>query len=111
MALKYVSLPLYNDPYYTYAVSLEGNSYVLEFTYNERMESYCFGLLDANQNPIVVGERLVPTYPMFREYALIDLSGWFWMEEISSIISEPYKKYPQNIDEYYNFYYVWDDGE
>ena len=111
MTLKYVSLPLFEDPHYTYAISLEDNSYVLEFKYNERMQSYCFGLLDADLNPIVIGERLVPTYPMFKDYALPNLSGWFWMEEISDIISEPYKIYPQNISQYYNFYYVWDEED
>lgn len=107
MALKYVSLPLFKDAFYTYPITLEGVSYILEFIYNDRMRSYCFSLYDADRNPIILGERLVPSYPMFREYALPNLTGWFWMEEISIIISEPYKQYPEDIDEYYNFYYVW----
>lgn len=108
MALNYVSLPLYPDSFYNYSVTLEGNSYIPEFTYSERMGLYTFSLYDAERNPLITGEALVPSYPMFREYALPDLSGWFWMEEISTIISEPYKTYPDKIDQYYLFYYVWE---
>lgn len=110
MALKYINLPLYPDTYYSYSIALEGNSYNLEFYYVERCESYFVSLFDENSNAIVLGERLVPNYPIFRDYALINLSGWIWMEEIAKIISEPYKVYPDKIDQYYLMYYIYDDG-
>ncbi|MNN55950.1 hypothetical protein D3C81_1708560 [compost metagenome] len=111
MTTKYISLPLFSDAFYTYSVALEGNSYNLEFTYNERMQLYSFSLYDADLNPIVLGEALVPSYPIFFEYALFPLTGYFWMEEKANILSEPYKVYPDKINEYYNMYYIFDDGE
>ena len=33
------------------------------------------------------------------------------MEEKANILSEPYKVYPDQIHQYYNLYYIFDDGE
>lgn len=111
MALQYVSLPLFPDPFYEYSISLQGVSLIFRFTYSDRSEAYFIDLLDQDNNPIVMGERLVPGYPLFKDYALFPLTGWIWMEEIAEIISEPYKVYPDKIDEYYLMWYVYDDGE
>lgn len=111
MADKYISLPLFSDADYEYSVALQGNSYVLRFIYNERMSLYTISLYDSDSNPIVVGEALVPNYPIFFEYAIFPLTGYFVMEEKALIESEPYKTYPDKIDEYYWLYYVFDDGE
>lgn len=110
MTLRYVNLPLFPDADYGYSIALEGNSYNLQFTYNERMELYTISLFDEDSNPIVLGEGLVPYYPIFRDYALLNLSGWIWLEEIADNISEAYKVYPDKLDEYYQMYYVYDDG-
>lgn len=107
MTDKYVSLPLFPDADYDYGIALQGNSYILRFIYNERMKLYTISLYDADNNPIVVGEALVPNYPIFFEYALYPLTGYFWMEEKANIVSQPYQTYPENIDEYYNLYYVY----
>lgn len=111
MALQYVSLPLFADPFYEYSIALQGQSLVFRFTYNDRIAGYSIDLLDQDNNPIVIGERLIPGYPIFKEYALFPLTGWVWMEEIAEIISEPYKAYPDKINEYYQMWYVYDDGE
>lgn len=111
MAEKYVALPLFSDAEYEYTVALQGDSYTLRFTYNERMKLYTISLLSADLVPIVMGEALVPSYPMFFEYALYPLTGYFYMYEKANIISEPYKVYPENINEYYELVYVYDDGE
>lgn len=110
MADKYVNLPLFSDADYEYAVALEGVSYVLRFIFNERMQLYTLNLYDANRNPIVLGEALVPSYPLFFDYALLPLSGYFYMEERANIISEAYKVYPDRVDLYYNFYYIYSTG-
>lgn len=109
MVDKYVNLPLFADADYEYSIALQEDSYVLRFIYNERMKLYTINLYDADSNPIIVGEALVPNYPIFFEYALYPLTGYFWMEEKATIISEPYKVYPDNINEYYNFFYIWSE--
>lgn len=108
MANNYLKLPLFSDADYNYSVNLQGNSYILDFKYNERAAMYFLSLYTADDVPIVEGHALVPTYPIFLDYSLFPLTGYFWMEEKAAIISEPYKAYPDKIDEYYNFYYRWD---
>lgn len=111
MAEKYVALPLFSDAEYEYTVALQGDSYTLRFTYNERMKLYTISLLSADLVPIVMGEALVPSYPMFFEYALYPLTGYFYMYEKANIISEPYKVYPENINEYYELVYIYESED
>lgn len=107
MTDHFVSLPLYNDPDYNYTVNLQGNSYTLDFKYNERVGLYYLSLYTADNIPVAVGVGLVPLYPIMQDLALNRLTGFFWMEEKANIISEPYKVYPDKINEYYNFYYLY----
>lgn len=107
MVDHYVSMPLFTDAYYTYSIPFQGSSYILEFIYNERSQLYFINLLDADNNPIVMGEALVPNYPVFLDYAIFPLTGFIWMEEKADIISEPYKTYPDSIDQYYNLFFIY----
>ncbi|WP_443698905.1 phage baseplate plug family protein [Pseudomonas sp.] len=107
MTIQYVALPLFPDASYTYPIALEGVSYNLEFLYNERASLYYISLYDSDSNPIVLGEALVPTYPIFKDYTIPGLNGFIWMEEIATLINEPYKLYPDSIDQYYNLYYIY----
>lgn len=109
MALKYVSLPLFADPFYGYSITLEDNSYNLEFLYNERMGLYVMSLFSANGMAIIRGQAVVPNYPMLGDYAIEGLSGFFWMEEIAEIEDQPYKKYPQHLHKYYRLFYIYED--
>lgn len=111
MANRYISLPLYEEPYFTYSFAAQGQSFVLEFVYNERAQLYYLNLLDDENNPIVQGQVLVPRYPLMEDYAIDPLTGYFQLEEKSDIVSEPYKTYPDKISQYYNFYYVYFEDE
>lgn len=107
MTDHYVAMSLFPDAYYTYSIPFQGDSYILEFIYNERAKLYFINLLDADNNPIVMGEALVPNYPIFLDYAIFPLTGFFWMEEKADNISEPYKTYPDSIDQYYNLFFIY----
>lgn len=107
MALVNINLPLYSDPYYSYAVSLQGTSYIVELIYNERCSLYFMNLLTADSVPILEGVGVVPSYPVALDYALFPLTGWFWLEPKEILLSEPYKAYPDKLDQYYNFYYSY----
>jgi hypothetical protein len=111
MAMVAVVLPLSDDPSYSYNVALEGNSYNLKFEYNERAQLYFLSLSDADEDLIVGGEALVPNYPILLDYAIPLLSGFIWMEEISDIIFQPYKQFPDKLSQYYTLSYSYDDGE
>ena len=105
----YVSLPLFDEPDYNYAVNLQGQSYILDFKYNERSQLYFLSVYTAENVPIILGVSLVPTYPISKDNALFPLTGFFWMEEKAAILSEPYKVYPDKVNEYYNFFYTWSE--
>ena len=110
MAKKYVSLPLFPDAFYDYGIALQGQSYTLRFTYNERMKLYTIDLLSSDLTPIILGKPLIPNYPILLDYAIFPLTGYFYMYEKANIISEPYKEYPEYIDQYYQLTYIFDDG-
>jgi hypothetical protein len=107
MTLKIVNLPLYSDSYYTYALALQGVSYNLEFIYNERCGLYFLNFLNSDSVPIVEGIALTPSYPILLDYALEPLTGWLWLEEKSTNLFEPYKLYPDKIDQYYTLKYSY----
>lgn len=111
MAMVAVALPLFDDPSYSYNVSLEGNSYNLKFEYNERDGLYFLSLSDVDNNLIVGGVALVPNYPILLDYPILTLSGFIWMDEISDIIFEPYKQYPDKLSQYYTLSYSYNKGE
>ena len=111
MVDRYIPLPLYEDADYNYSVNLQGESYILDFKYNERAKLYFMSLYTADNIPLVLGEALVPTFPIMKDYALNTLTGFFWMEEKANIVSEPYKLYPDKINQYYNLYFIYTEAD
>lgn len=106
-----VSLPLYSDYYYSYVVNLEGNSYTLDFKYNDRGSKWFLSLLDSDGNPIVQGVALVPNYPITEDYVIPNLSGFFWLSPIPTVNTEKPKEFPRDIAQYYVFEYVYNFAE
>ena len=103
---SYVDIPIIDEPFYDLSIALEGNSYILEFTYNERMRLYTFSLYDAERNPIILGECLVPEYPIFEDYAIENLTGYFYLTKKSTLVSEPYKEFPDSLSQFYYMVYA-----
>jgi len=109
MAITFVEIPLFPDPAYSMSINLEGNSYKVEIIYNTRMALYTISLYDVDDQPIVMGEALVPEYPIFADYALPNLSGAFALIPKETVQStEPYKQHPMKLSEYYNLVYLYD---
>ena len=105
---NYIDVPLLDEPFYDLSISLQGNSYILEFTYNERMSLYTLSLFDAERNPIVLGVGLVPEYPILLDYAIPNMTGYFLLTRKPTNISEPYKLYPDQLSQYYYLMYVFE---
>lgn len=103
---KYVKIPLDSSPYYELSIALEGNSYIIEFVYNERAQLYFMNLYNSDRESIVLGQALVPKYPIFLDYNLPNLSGYFELIKKATLVSEPYKTYPDSIYQYYDLVYV-----
>jgi len=109
MTDKFVDVPLFSEPYYSYSLSLEGNSYILEFSYVERSKLYYLSLYTAEKELIVAGVAVVPKHSILLDYSIPGLSGTFWMEEVGNSLSEPYKQFPEKINQYYKMFYVYPD--
>jgi hypothetical protein len=107
MTVYNIPLPIYDDVDYTYSVALQGQSYILQLTYNERVGLYFLSLFNEDTTPILQGVGLVPEYPIAEDYALYPLTGFFWLQAKADIISEPYKIYPDKLSQYYDFYYTY----
>lgn len=45
-------------------VVLDGVQYFVRFTYNDTFDYWTFGLMDALENPILSGVKIVPNYPI-----------------------------------------------
>lgn len=103
---KYVRIPLSADPFYELSIALEGNSYIIEFVYNERAQLYFINLYNSDREAIVLGQALVPKYPIFLDYNLPNPSGYFDLVKKATLISEPYKTYPDSIHQYYDLVYI-----
>lgn len=103
---QYVDIPLMSYPYYELSISLEGRSYIIEFIYNERSQLYYMNFYDDNRSPIVLGQALIPEYPIFLDYPLSNLTGYFWLLNNSTLSSEPHKTYPEDVSRYYSFVYI-----
>jgi hypothetical protein len=56
-----IELPLQNDiPHFSERVTLDGAAYTLEFRWNDREQSWRFSLYTSDEDPIVVGLKLLP---------------------------------------------------
>ena len=57
-----ISVPDHNDSFSR--VVLDGVQYQAHFSWNEAAGRWCFGLYTMQKEPIVVGIRLVPRFPL-----------------------------------------------
>ena len=103
----YVDLLLDDSPIYEYSVALEGNSYIIEMQYNERSQLYYMSIYDSDRIPLALSVGLVPGYPMMADYALPNLTGFFLLIQKGELQSEPYKKFPDKLSQYYNLVYTY----
>lgn len=107
MANIYVDLLLDDSSIYEYSVSLEGNSYIIEMIYNERSSLYFMSLYDSNRNPIVLSAALVPGYPIMLDYTIPNLTGFFLLIQKGTLETEPYKEFPDKLNQYYDLVYTY----
>lgn len=103
----YSTLPLYSDASYYYTTTLEGQSYKLSFSWNERAQQWFFSLSSESGNSIVSGERLVPNFPLLLDYKIPGLTGYFFLFAKSEINSEQYLTSPRELDQFYDLYYIY----
>ncbi len=57
-------IPIAANPNQNVRVVLSNTVYFINIRYNTRLDTYTFSLLDAAQNPIISGVRIVPQYSL-----------------------------------------------
>ncbi len=55
-------------PYFRQKTNLEGRDFVLDFSYNQRIERWYLSIFDEEETPILRGLKLVANWPLLRHY-------------------------------------------
>ena len=81
MALIYTELPMYQDFYYRYGISLEGQQRTLTFYWNEREGAWFFDMSNLDGAIVISGQKLVPQTPLMLNLPLssLGLTGYFML--------------------------------
>ena len=69
--MLYIEVPDMNDS--VSSLSIDGKTYGLRFTYNERGDYWNFGLHDENKKPIIAMTKIVPNFPLMHFYTMDEL--------------------------------------
>ncbi len=64
--MLFIAVPDMNDSIST--ISIDGKTYGLRFTYNEKFDYWSFSLLDEDRNPIIAHTKIVPKFPIYHFY-------------------------------------------
>lgn len=57
-----------NTVWSTQTVVLDGVSYIFEYQWSNRYDTWYLSIFDINENPLLTGVRLVPWVPIFRNH-------------------------------------------
>jgi len=103
-----INLPLFSDYYYSYSINLDDTNtvYVIEIQYNDYTEQWYMSLFTEDQVTILAGVALVPLYPIALDYALGDITGFFWLSPIPTLPTDKYAESPEALSKYYTFEYI-----
>lgn len=105
----YVELPLYDERSYTYGVSLEGRSYVLSFYWNQKCGQWHMDLRLEDRTPVLLGQALVPQYPLFIDYNLEELgmTGYFQLMPVNIALVTKVGDEHGVVPGFFKLYYVY----
>lgn len=111
MSIQQFKLPIFNESYYSYTTSLEGNKYTLQFLYIDRLKDWVMTLKNSSGAVLVQNQRLTPETLLFFDYKLPNLTGAFYFQPISQAV---FKSETNNLVQpkgFYELFYIFDDGE
>lgn len=105
----YIKMPLYSDLKYRYGLSLQGQAWQFTFYWNSRCSQWHMDMRYEDQTPVLLGQALVPQYPMFVDYTLEDqgLTGYFLLLPVNSTISNKITEGSSIMPEFFDLYYVY----
>lgn len=108
--ILYTTVPLYDEPDYSFNINLGGTSYFVRFIYNEQMKLYTINLYEYDKTPIVEGVGLVPNYPILTQLNHSNWNGFFYLATVAEQDKEYYLEYPQNLSRYYELRFYYNDN-
>lgn len=113
MATVHVEIPMYNERSYTYGISLEGRSYILSFYWNRKARQWHMDLRLEDRTVILLGQALVPQYPMYVDYNLeeIGMTGYFELMPVNISIASQVGEEMSIVPEFFKLYYVYLTGD
>jgi hypothetical protein len=73
------TLPLFDDPTYSYIANIERRSFQFKFNWNDRSAAWYMDLATDTGEAIMTGQKLVPDFAMTFDYQLqpYGLTGFF----------------------------------
>ena len=71
--MSQVTIPMIDSAEFSESVTLDGNEYKLHFYWNTRGAFWSMDIADASSNSLVVGVRLIISYPMLLQHTEIGL--------------------------------------
>jgi hypothetical protein len=106
------TLPLFSDPSYQYNASIENQSRLFRFNWNDRTKTWQMDIYNEDSTPVVLGHRLVPQYPMFIDYQLSKngITGYFMLVQENSNQMGNSNLLITDIPERYTLFYVFDEA-
>lgn len=69
--MLFIKVPDMNDSVST--LSIDGKTYRLRFTYNEKYDFWSFGIQNEKKVPIVAMTKIVPNFPLLHQYTSKEL--------------------------------------
>lgn len=63
-----IPIPIPVTPHHTIQVELDGVTFTLAFRWNGRAEAWFFSLMDAEEQPLAMGRRLVLDFPLLARF-------------------------------------------
>lgn len=116
--MEVLELPLYNEPDYSYDVSLNRTSYTIRMFYNERSRSWHMDLQDQEGEYIFQGVRIAEETPLYSNNTSGDTTttttednGYFYLMPVGETRTlsigcrDPYR-----IDRWCKLYYLFPEG-
>ena len=109
MEYNWIKLPLFDSWDYEYTTVIQEVSYTIRLYYSDRMKTWSMDISLEEGIDLLQGEALLP-YKMSAIDRIPNLTGLFWLEPISLDDNETFL-HPDLLFKYFNFYYIFVDGE
>lgn len=69
--MLYITVPDMNDS--MSGITIDGEEFVIRFTYNETGDYWSFGIYDVDEQPIIAMTKIVPNFPINHFFTYSDL--------------------------------------